>query len=213
VTTHTLRFPGYRLAETRRGDTLQDVAARELGDPDRWRDIAALNGLVSPYIVDSLAELEDTPSDSRVLVAGQALKIPAPKRRANEVPADDIYGTDMRLDERGLLAVTGEGDWGTVTGTRNLVQALSNRIETDPGELKWHPTYGCKVRRLIGRRANPGNNLLAAFELRRALTADPRVETAKDVTAEIRGDRIAASGTVLATDGKTLPVAVGDEGE
>lgn len=47
-------------ARIRNGDTLQALAARELGDPSRWREIALLNGI-------------DDPDD---LPVGQALRLP-----------------------------------------------------------------------------------------------------------------------------------------
>jgi nucleoid-associated protein YgaU len=43
------------------GDTLQKIAAREYGDPNKWRPIARANNIDNPLTIP----------------AGQALKIPA----------------------------------------------------------------------------------------------------------------------------------------
>jgi predicted Zn-dependent protease len=40
---------GFRLVEIKYGDTLQELAARELGDANKWRDIIAINDLLPPY--------------------------------------------------------------------------------------------------------------------------------------------------------------------
>lgn len=204
---------GYRLVETRRGDTPQSVAARELGDASRWTEIVSLNDLASPYMVDSIAALEGTPA-GRVALAGQAIKVPAPQRRASAVADADIYGTDMRLGPDGDLPVDEEtGDWAVVSGPKNLTQAIRNRIATDPGELQWHPTYGCGVRRLVGKGNGPPRGMLAAAIVSRAVQTDPRISKVVDMEADVSGDALRVSGVAVASDGKKLPVAIGDEGE
>ncbi len=204
---------GYRLVETRQGDTPQSVAARELEDAARWPEIVAINNLAPPYIVDSIAELEGTPP-GRVTLAGRAIKVPAPPKRASAVAEDDIYGTDMLLDADGELSVDPEtGDWAVISGPANLAQALRNRLTTKLRELIWHPTYGNGVFRLIGRGGNAPRNQLAAAHVSRAARRDPRVANLRNVRAEIEGDQLRVSAVAVATDGKPLPVAVGDEGE
>jgi len=64
---------GFRSVELRRGDTLQRVALRELGDAARWVDIALLNSLRPPYVVDDGADAGDG-----VAYAGMSILIPVP---------------------------------------------------------------------------------------------------------------------------------------
>lgn len=202
---------GYRIIETLRGDTLQAIAARALNDAGRWPELAALNNLVPPYIVDSIAELENE-TIGRVLISGQQLKVPAPARRANAA-TDDIYGTDILLDRGQLTADPETGDFATISDAPNLAQAIRHRVETHLGELQWHQTYGCGVWRLLGHQANGARNQLAAAMVGRALRSDPRVTRAENVRATISGDVLSTEGIVIATDGKSLPIALGDEGE
>ena len=205
--------PGFRLVQTKRGDTPQDVAARELGDASRWGEIVAINGLSHPYIVDSIAELEAAPA-GRVTLSGKTIKVPAPPRRTSAVPDDDIYGTDQRLDPDGRLAVdAATGDWATVSGPKNLTQALRNRLRTPLGQLTWHRTYGNGVFRLLGKKGSAARGQLAAVFIRRAVAADTRVDRAENARADVSGDHLRCSVVAVATDGKPLPVAIGDEKE
>jgi hypothetical protein len=55
------------------GNTLEQVAARYLGDPNRWHEIATLNGLQSPYV-------DETGFDLTLLVDG----------RTNQVVISDV---------------------------------------------------------------------------------------------------------------------------
>lgn len=81
-------YPRYRVA---RGDTLWDVAARHLGDPHRWPDIAALNAL----------------DDTRLLRPGEVLLLPpdaADLPVAPPVPADARWITVAPGDTLATIA-------------------------------------------------------------------------------------------------------------
>ncbi|CAH2606346.1 conserved protein of unknown function (plasmid) [Rhodovastum atsumiense] len=200
---------GYRLADTRQGDTLQAIALRELGDASKWSDLAALNNLLPPYVVDTLAELEDDAGDpppGRVLLVGMPIKIPAPGPAPSGVlDVSDLFGTDLDLSG-GLLSVSEAGDLQLVSGVPNLRQALHHRLETHTGELIFHPDYGQRFHELIGGPANPITNLLGASYVASCVRSDPRIANVRDTKAELRGDGIAVSATAVTIDGKPLPV-------
>lgn len=199
----TKPLTGVRKVQTRRGDTLQAIAARELGDAARWPDLITLNNLAAPYLTDDPAQ-----AGPRVLLAGVGLLVPSVAPPATGV-ADSVslFGADVALTQ-GRLTAGDDGDLLTVAETPNLVQALGIRLETEPGELLFHADYGCQVHSLLGRKAGPVVNQLAATFVARALRSDPRVARVDGATATVQGDTVAASAVAVAVDGKDLPVGL-----
>lgn len=195
---------GYRKVATRVGDTIQQIALRELGDAAQWYDIVALNTLRYPWIVDDPALLA-----TGVVLAGQAsLLVPSVAPRATGVAeAPDVFGTDWLL-KNGQIQADAGGDIATVSGVANLAQALDMRIRTHPGDLVYHPKYGCKVYRLLGKGGTSQNDQLASSWVAAAIRADPRVAGTERLTASIAGDVLAVSGDAVSVNGKRLPVGL-----
>lgn len=189
---------GFRFADTRFGDSLQKIAARELGDASRWPELISYNDLVDPYITD-----DETEAGPGVLLSGQPILVPAPAP-ATTGPAtqDEAFGTDLRLDG-GVLATDGV-DFVLVSGNDNLVQALQGRIKTERLELMFHPEYGCDVRRIIGKVNGPTKGLLTAQLVRGTVLQDPRVARVKSSTANVSGDRIVSEAEVETIAGRSL---------
>ncbi len=194
---------GYRRVDTRAGDTLQDIAARELGDAARWYDLANLNNLLPPYITDDLGK-----AGPRVLFSGSTIMIPGPAPAASGVadPAT-VFGSDAAL-ANGQLVDDGNGDFAIVSGIPNLDAAILHRLRTRPGELIYHPRYGCKIYDLIGDRGSDSTNQLAGAFVASAVRTDPRVSKVQKATATISGDSVSVSATAVTVDGKKLPVGL-----
>lgn len=196
---------GFRRTETRRGDTLQRIALREMGDASRWYDLVTLNDLRPPYLTDDPAA-----AGPQVLLTGQLLRLPA----TDAVPAGvvdpvSVFGQDLALPA-GRLRATADGDLLTVTGVANLRQALVHCLETDPGELMFHPTYGCPIRQLIGKGGEATIDQLAAGFVDRSLRADPRIARTHDTSASLDGDTIQIDSTAVTVDGKQVPIGIGE---
>jgi len=192
----------FRLVDTRRGDSLQAIALRELGDAALWYDLVAINDLVPPFLTD-----DPLAAGPRVILAGRTIKVPATAPAASGVPPEtEVFGTDLALP-RGRLAGDGKGDLATLSGPANLAQALSHAIATEPGELRYHPAYGCEVHRLKGAAADQITDRLAAMYVARTVRADPRVARVENMTASVIGDTVRPEGTAVAVDGKRIPVA------
>lgn len=173
---------GYRFVETRRGDTLQLIAAREMGDATQWQVLIDYNSLVPPYITDDQAQ-----AGPGVILTGAMILVPAPVPVATATTDPGaVFGTDIKLSD-GQLA-TANGDFDLVSGRDNLRQAIANRIETDRGDLLMHQDYGSLHPRLIGAVNGPTAGLLAAQYAKAAVQADPRVQAVLSATASITAD-------------------------
>ena len=202
--------PGFRWADTRLGDSLQDIAARELGEATRWPELVAANGLAPPYIVDGLGGLEDDAlPNGRVLLAGTRIKVPASRPATGVADPGDVFGTDLILSDGGALQAGDDGDFLLVTDLPNLNQALRHRLDTRRRELRHHPEYGNQLHELVGEGAGPVRTQLAAAYAKRTLLSDDRVDAVERCVADLTGDRANVDAVAVATDGRALPIGDG----
>jgi phage baseplate assembly protein W len=205
IPSFTKRLTGYRAVDILVGDTLQRIAMRELGDAAQWYDLVNLNALKPPYIVDDPALL-----GPGLKLSGQdTLLVPSVAPPATGVAlAPSVFGTDCFLQGRQLIADS-SGDIATVAESSNLKQALEMALGTHPGDLVYHPQYGCQAYTLLGRGATPVVNQLAAAFVAKTINSDPRISRAQDTTATTVGDVLACSSTAVAVNGKRVPVGLG----
>ena len=201
----TLQRPivGFRFIEIRRGDTLQSIAGRELGDAARWVDLLAYNALVPPYITD-----DPTQVGTGVLLSGALIRVPAASVSVSAATdPTQVFGTDVGLDANGNVMLS-NGDFGTLSGIDNLGQALRNRVVTELGELIYHQDYGSLVPRLVGRVDGPVAELLAAQYARAAVLSDPRIDRVTQSSAVVAGDSIQVSVEAVPIVGQTIQLVV-----
>lgn len=192
---------GFRFVEIQRGDTLQAIAARELGDASRWAELIAYNGLVPPFVTDDVASAR-----AGVLLSGSLLRVPAPVPViTTTTDPDKVFEVDVALDGRGQMTVE-NGDFSVVSGRANLRQALKHRVITDRGELMFHPNYGSLIRRLVGSVNGPTAALLAAQFAKSAVQADQRIKQVTQSTAEVVGDVINVSVEAQPVVGRVVDV-------
>jgi phage baseplate assembly protein W len=195
---------GWRFVETLANDTMQGIAARELGDASRWVDLVNINGLTPPYLTGNSSQAGPT-----VKLFGQLILVPAstPQVSAQTDP-DAVYGTDCQLFD-GDLQPTDGGDFATVAGRANLRQAIVGRIATDPGELLFHLDYGCAIRKLLGKANGPTSELLAGKYVAGALLSDPRVKFVSSAIVQVTGDVLAVDATIVPIAGAPINVSAG----
>jgi phage baseplate assembly protein W len=195
---------GYRFVDTRRGDTLQKIAYRELGDASQWPLLIAYNKLVYPWITDNSDE-----ATTGVILTGQQILVPAPVP-VIETATDPatVFEIDIALDANGQLQAGANGDFALVSGVANLQQALENRVETDCGELMWHPEYGSLIRQLLGAMNGPNTGLLAAQYASSSVLMDPRVQSVDQSVVNIAGDDVDVEMEVIPIVGRSVPLAV-----
>ena len=208
VPSFTQTLTGYRVVETRVRDSLQRIALREMGSAALWYDIAAINKLVPPYLVD-----DQTLVAPGVLLAGEAtLRVPSTAPQASGVvSSQSVFGSDCALTN-GRLQAGPNGDFLIVSGEDNLKQALRIRLGTHPADLVYHPTYGCKAYTLLGKGGTPVADQLAAAFVAAAINADPRILRAESTKASTIGDALVATAIAIPINGKRLPISVGAGG-
>lgn len=185
------RARGVRAISTRANDSLPKIAARELGDPERWTEIALLNNLSRPpYLVDAASVL------SGQAAWGKTLLVPSTDESVSPANigalADDklsyerdqerrFYGVDLKLREvdgkLDILLDSTTADPALIGGRDNVLQAIKLKTRIYQGQLVESPTWG--LRRIVGERASADQLDLARWGLREAAESDPRVESAR----------------------------------
>ena len=197
----TQEVTGVRRIEVLWGDSLQRIALRELGDAAAWTQIALLNELRPPYIVNLPAE-----ASAYVAVAGDSIMVPAPSTLASvDTDPDKVFYRDLNLDN-GRLSATG-GCLNLVSGIPNLSQSLMIRIKTVTSELMFHPDYGCWVSTLRGHVNDAIAESLAAMYVESALVEDDRVASVLSCVAVSDGDKISVTATVQPISGRSVDIA------
>lgn len=192
---------GYRFVLTQWGDTLQKVAARELGDAGRWAEIIVLNGMVYPYLTD-----DPDAVIPGVFLNGGYITIPASTPGAATNDPNEVFGQDILLTDGKLTFAN--GDVAIVSGLKNLEQALGNALKTDQGELLYHTSYGSLVRTVIGGKNDPVATLLAANYAKEVVAADGRIQSVTSSVGTSKGDAISVTVVAETIQGTTASTGV-----
>lgn len=197
-------IPSYRLAKTHRGDDLQAVAHRELGNANRWVELVWLNRLSHPYLTD-----DENQVTTSVILTGSLIKVPAPKGvYTDDADQGRAYGRDVRI-ANGLLGADETGDVAIAAGVENLTQQLKHAIDTPRGQLRRHPGYGCLVHSLKGTVTGPLASAIGAQHVRATLKADYRVSAVKSSVAVAVGDSTRFTAKVEAIAGDSVDIVAG----
>jgi phage baseplate assembly protein W len=176
------------------GDGLRRIAMRELGDALRWIELAEVNQLRPPYIIDSI-----DPADRQraTLIYGDLIRIPLGKVTDSVQLPQDVLGTDCALPH-GQLQPNATGDWALVAANNNLSQALCHRVKTPVGDLLAHPEYGSQVTLVLGLKNINVIQLMAIGFVRQALKQDPRVAEVPGVQSAAPGDQLQITAQIQA---------------
>lgn len=195
----------------RPGDSIIGLATRHYGYPGAWRELAAANGLESPYIVADRSGM----THLRVLGPGDPLVLPVLGDRGFRELLRveyDAYGIDLGWGHTSYDLLLEGNILGLDRGLENLMKALYRRIITRPGELPGRPSYGCRVHEHLGKEATPARAKLAALDVRAAMLQDPRVvDAAVEATWHVTGalHLVAEVTPIPPNEVFTMPITIG----
>lgn len=195
----------YRTVHLLHGDTIQRVAARELGDASRWPELVTLNDLRPPYLSGN--EHHPGVVAGNVLLWGGAIRIPAPGGESKGVTAAAAFGADVALTD-GLITDDGHGDVSLAVGIPNLRQALMLRLNNEIGCLPFHPKYGNSAFRIRGWKSDLNAHLLALRFCEETVLTDPRVKDVANGAVRQVGDAVVVTINALVRDGTALQLQV-----
>jgi hypothetical protein len=188
----TIQTPNtVRAVEILGDDDLQTIAARELGDVDKFRDIIVLNNLKPPYI-------SKTPGPG-VLAPGSTILLPSQRSAIDTgIKQNKIYniqrtlgeleralGVDILLTSEGDISISNVGDASLVGGINNFGQAITTKLFLELNSLKRHPGVGTSLG--LGRKTTTVflNDLKG--QILASLAQDPRVESVPTITISQQG--------------------------
>jgi phage baseplate assembly protein W len=204
---HTVRY----------GETLQSIAAKEMGDATSWTDIAKYNGLSYPYIVDTVDQKMN--NMEHLVTAGDTLVIPVEveltedlAQKLNQQDRDALgrlaLGQDLSMidfppvyQNRGTqenimqLGSNGKGDLSTVYGVNNIKQIVIAHLLTAKGSLILHPEYGSNLNELFVQGTIP-NSKLVDDEISKAILSDSRITKAEKQSSTLNGSTYSSSWSI-----------------
>jgi hypothetical protein len=167
---------GYVIVMLNSTDTLESLAQKYFGDPDRAMDIATYNG------VASLSDLR--PGDIiRIPILTRTWKMINNLIFARREDRDN-YGRDIRLTDDGYIVPSNSGDYDLAGGVENLSQAILLRLRENVARRIRLNAYG--IRTNIGDSTAGVAYIVSSIEL--TVSGDPRVESVDDIQFSGRGD-------------------------
>jgi len=165
--------------------TLERLALNELGTSKRWIEIAELNDLKPPYIIQDKVEAANT---LNVLAPGQQIIVPESvvSGFSNVVTNKELtinqeltelersLGIDLKLTAEFDLELTNQGDIKLITAGANAGQAIVLKLLYEKGDLLKHPELG--IGAIIGSKVTSPLTMFRSAIVS-TLQADPRFES------------------------------------
>lgn len=173
-----------RLAKVRMNDNLMDMANRELGSFEQWRNIATLNGLIPPYISNTKSPGVAVPGDQLFLPTPNGGPVPQATTPPSYV--NNYLGVDLYLGPINQQMLPWTGDFQVISGYQNLAFSLGRRLQTALDSLIYHPDFGSRIPPEVGSINDQSiAGVLEAYTTS-CLTSDPRVAKVTSINVQIQ---------------------------
>lgn len=174
---------------------LERLSQIYLGTSSRWVEIAELNDLRAPYVIQDMSD-----TTSNVVHPGEKILIPInPTNGFSKLPngkeitsgpelneLERSLGTDLKVTKDFDLALGNNGDLQIVRGGDNVAQAVVLKLAYEPGELMRSPGIGVGLG--VGKKFPPLSEI--KDNLIRSLTQDPRIDKIEGLRLERNGPEL-----------------------
>jgi len=194
------KYAGFFEITIARGDSIEALAYRHLGDADRWREIVAINALRPPYIsqgarIPGTVRIGD-PLSIPLLKDAQAAGVVStgdPAVGASQAEAfmgRDIKTVRLENGKYGWACDTAHGstDVQTIYGLKNLIQGIETRFRTEQRTNPQFPADGMPP--MVGEKGTIQLWTEVRFALDQQIMADPRIERVLSVEFEMLADTV-----------------------
>lgn len=189
------------------GDTIYSIAQKLLGDYNRGLELASINDLDYPFIVETSNNVY--PQNTKK--PGDYLLVPLEEDGVNDFlkvqeNLDSIQlGTDIFLSTEstnlsnyapGEFKTASNNDLSYVSGVQTLTQDLIHRLVTEKGTLPFHPEYGSDLLKIIGSKGTVESKQKAVVEVTSAIRSDIRVSDVSNVEVNVLSTGIQISAII-----------------
>lgn len=179
-------LPAVQQIQMPKDTDLERLAQIYLNDSTRWVEIAELNDLRAPYVIQDISD-----TTSNVIHPNQTILIPAsPRSGFSKLPngkeitsgpdlteLEKSLGTDLKLTDKFDISLGNNGDLQIIRGAENVAQAVILKLGYEKGELMRAPDIGVGLG--IGRKFPALSDVKES--LVRSLTQDPRIDKVEKI--------------------------------
>jgi len=211
----------YKKHVVRYGETIQSIAAYEMGSVAQWITIAKYNQLEYPYIVDT--DSDKLKNIEHLVTIGDMIVIPveteltrADLEEMKNQDKDEIsklaLGSDLTMvdfpkyygdkgTQDSILQLDGNnrGDLKTIYGIENVRQSIIAHLLTPKGSLLLHPEYGSNLHELFAQ-GNIENVLYIDDEISRTILTDGRISDVKKLSSTLSAFKYESNWSVTLED-------------
>jgi len=152
-------------------------------------------GILNSYVLGSKFTFHEPYfDDTYVLKTGDIIRIPMSSQQGSvasyysDKTILDAYGKDIALNSNGQISFTGNSstDILNISGRKNVIQSLNNRLLTRYGSLKSFPSYGNSSFKYAGSKYSATIVKSVKDSLINSIISDPRIESI--ISLDVRYD-------------------------